>query len=182
MEQEILVHLFYVVHHMELMVAHQYYHQLQQRVVEEEDLQDVDLLVDQEEEIVEQVIHLQLVLLKVIQVELEEVFQVMVAEVVVEQEQLEQLEIHQDQVELVVLEHLIVFQVQQYLMLEEEVEERLDQFLVELEEVDLLAELEEQVQEIVQEEQEQLIEVVVEDQVDMLQDKQVVMEDRVLLL
>ena len=181
-EQEILVHLFYAVHHMELTVAHQYYHQLQQQVEEEVDLQDVDLLVDQEEEIVEQVILLQLILHKVIQVELEEVFQVMVAEEVVEQELLEQLEIHQDQEEQVVLELQIVFQDQQYHTLEEAEVEHLDQLLVEQEEQHLLAELEELDLELVQEELEQLIEVEAEDQVDMLQDKQVVMEDRVLLL
>jgi hypothetical protein len=118
-------------------------------VEEEEDLQDVDLLVDQgaEEEVhrlERQVILLQLVLHKVIQVEMLEVFQVMVAEVEVEQEQLEQLELHQDQLELVELEYLIVFQDQEYLTLVAvEVELPIHLLQVQQEEEHLLVELEE---------------------------------------
>ena len=143
-EREILVHLFYVVHHMELMVTHQYFQQLQQQVEEEVDLQDVDLLVDQEEEIVEQVILLQLILHKEIQAEVEDVSQVMVAEEAVEQERLEHLELHLDQVEQVELEYLIIFVVHLYLTLVVvEVELPTHLLQVRQEEQHLLVELEE---------------------------------------
>jgi hypothetical protein len=78
-----------------------------------------------------------------------------------------------------VLEHLIVFQDQEYLTLV--VVEEEDLFLQEdlLVEVDLLAELEELDLEIALVQLEQLIQVEEVDQVDMHQDKQVVLEVQV---
>jgi hypothetical protein len=106
-----------------------------------------------------------------------------VEEEVVEQERLEHLELHLDQVEQVELEYLIIFQDQEYLMLVVVVVELPTHLLqVHQEEQHLLVELEELDLQLVQEHQEQLIEVEEEEVDHMLQDKQVVMGDRVLLL